>query len=77
MLVEKKAHIIVMLSPLENIEGYEVSNDKDRYWPDGERGITKELGNGIRLELMKIETEGNTTKRYFMIKLNFNHLHYA
>ena len=63
---EKQVKFIVNLTSLEDQEGYGYYDDgeiksEEEYWPfEG----TKDLGNGLKIELLSTEKQGSVLKRY-------------
>ena len=63
-VTEKQVKFIVNLTSLEDKGGYGYYDDgesEDEYWPS--EGI-KDLGNGLKIELLSAEKQGSVLKRY-------------
>ena len=63
-VTEKQVKFIVNLTSLEDKGGYGYYDDgesEEEYWPS--EGI-KDLGNGLKIELLNTEKQGSVLKRY-------------
>ena len=63
---KKQVKFIVNLTSLEDKGGYgyfDEEENEEENWPSGGGG-TKELGNGLKIELLDTEKQGSVLKRY-------------
>ena len=72
---EKQVKFIVSLTSLEDKGGYGYYDDgenEEEYWPSVG---TKDLGNGLKIELLNTEKQGSILKRYILENsIGFNHV---